>query len=474
MLEEIELFIYDKYIKKIIVEENGVKMISKVDLDGLGLTAEEQKFITNIINKQNIQVIEDRIKKSDRSSLVRDNNYGDIKSNGLEVMDEPTMSEVEYSLTNDKMYKNYDELDKYLETRFIPTYILLKKKKNQNGEIEYYPSVRLGHIMALKLSEAELKHVMEYLKAKSIKVAGSASTLDGEFENYDYVTTYKSGALPESIASDETLRKLALYKQTKDIKLRDEIITDNMRLVGYVVHKYASSTNINRHELESYGNEALIMAVENFDVDKGYHFSTFAIAYIRGYILNGIQKEILGKKGNIYYDFVKCKTGVERQNGVSIEEDPYLIDNILDLLVKSGKIKNDEKSKQAAKRKITALCLGNQSLDDEETVEELSSNGKLTDTQDYAEIALDNISKEALRDALKILTPRECEIIKLRYGFYDNEPKTLSEIGKIYDISTERVKQVETKALKRLRQSDIMGRLTEEYEDVVSSNKRIR
>ena len=272
MLEEIELYVYDKYIKEKIINENGKKKIAKEYLEKLELTPQERNFIMHIIKKQSIEVTEEQITKNDRSPYVRDNNYGDIQANDLQKIDKPVMSEIEYSKTNDKVFEDYIELDEYLETRFIPTYVTFKLRKNAKGEMEQFLSIRLHHIMALKLSEAELEHVMDYLKLNNIRVGGKGSTLDGEFENYDYVTTYKESALPLAVPADVTLYKIVMYKQNHDQKLREEIITDNMRLVPYVAYRYAIATGINQHELESYGYEALILALEKFDFIYGGTF----------------------------------------------------------------------------------------------------------------------------------------------------------------------------------------------------------
>ena len=206
MLEEVESYVYDKYIKGMVVEDNGVKKIFKEDLEKLNLSPHEENFIMYLIRKQKIEVTEEKITRADRSPYVRDNNYGDIQGYGLQKVDEPVMSKIEYSPANEKSFEDYSELDEYLETRFIPTYVLLKQRKNANGEIEHFPSIRLHHIMALRLSEAELEHVMNYLKEKNIRVGGKDSTLDGEFENYDYVTTYKERALPLSVPSDVNMQ----------------------------------------------------------------------------------------------------------------------------------------------------------------------------------------------------------------------------------------------------------------------------
>ena len=451
MLEEVESYVYDKYIKGMIVEDNGVKKIFKEDLEKLNLSPHEENFIMYLIRKQKIEVTEEKITRADRSPYVRDNNYGDIQGYGLQKMDEPVMSKIEYSPANEKSFEDYSELDEYLETRFIPTYVLLKQRKNANGEIEHFPSIRLHHIMALKLSEAELEHVMNYLKEKNIRVGGKDSTLDGEFENYDYVTTYKERALPLSVPSDVNMQKIELYKQNGDQKLREEIITDNMRLVPYVAYRYAISTSIDQHELESYGYEGLILALEKFDISYGCAFSTYAVAYIRGYILRGIQEIMLGKKNNFYYDYVNAKSAVEKEYGVTLSEEPELVEDVIDLLVATGKIKGHEGAKEYARMRITSMAIGNASLDDEEVAEELITSGHLVDTHDYAEEALNTASRQTLEQVLDTLTVREADVLRSRFGFYDGIPKELEEVAKEYGVTRERIRQIEAKALRKLR-----------------------
>lgn len=461
MLEEVELYVYDKYIKGMVVEDNGIKKIFKEELEKLKLSPHEKKFIMYIINKQKIKVTEEKITRADRSPYVRDNNYGDIQAHDLQRMDEPVMSKIEYSEANEKVFEDYRELDEYLETRFIPNYVLLKQRKNANGEIEHFPSIRLHHIMALKLSEAELEHVMNYLKEKNIRVGGKGATLDKEFDNYDYVTTYKESALPLSVPSNVTLQKIESYKQNGNQKLREEIITDNMRLVPYVAYRYAMSTNINQHELESYGYEGLILALENFDISYGCTFSTYAVAYIRGHILGGIQEIMQGKKDNFYYDYVNAKSAVEKECGITLSEAPELVEDVVDLLVATGKIKGHDGAKEYARMRITSMAIGNASLDDEEVVEELITDGQLVDTHDYAEEILNTMSRQVIEQALDTLSVREAEVLRLRFGFYDGIPKTLEEVGKVFNLSRDRIRQIEKRALRRLRHPSMSKDLRE-------------
>lgn len=458
MLEELEKDVYETYIKEMIVEENGVKKVSKIDIENLGLTPQEKNFIINIINKCQIQLVEDKITRKDRSPFVKDNNYGEIQAHGLQQFDKPVASTIEYSTTNEKVFEDYKELDEYLETRFIPTYVLLKQRKNANGEIEHFPSIRLHHITALRLSEAELEHVMNYLKDKGIRVGGKGSTME-EFENFDYVSTYKESALPLSVPSSVTLQKISLYKQNKDPKLRNEIVTENMRLVPYVAYRYAIATKINIHELESYGYEGLILALENFDMNYDYLFSTYAIAYIRGYILRGIQEILMNKRNIFYFNYVNAKAAVEKEMGVTLEEAPYLIEDVIDLLVATGKISGSEDSKEYARMRINSIAIGNPSFDDDEMIEDLLTSEEFVDTHDYAEDAIYLYTKSDIEKVLNTLTEKEQEIVRLRFGFVDGVEKTNEEIGRMLGLSGSRIGQIVQKALRKLRHPSRSRRL---------------
>lgn len=97
------------------------------------------------------------------------------------------------------------------------------------------------------------------------------------------------------------------------------------------------------------------------------------------------------------------------------------------------------------------MAIGNASLNDEEVVEELITDGQLVDTHDYATEVLNTMSKEVLEKMLDTLTVREAEVLRLRFGFYDGMPKTLEEVGKVFGLTRNRIRQIENKAIRKLR-----------------------
>ena len=83
----------------------------------------------------------------------------------------------------------------------------------------------------------------------------------------------------------------------------------------------------------------------------------------------------------------------------------------------------------------------------------------MIDTHDYGEEVLNSMAKEELEDVLSTLTPKENNIVRLRFGFYDGQPKTLEEIGQMYNVNRERIRQILAKALRKLRYSSRIKRI---------------
>jgi len=451
MYGDVEKKVYEEFIKPITFSDNGVIKIQKNDFDKIKLFPTERNFILHILNDKKIKVVGEHIKREERSKFVRDNNYGSIKTNELEKIDDPYFSNLEYSESNEKIYEDYSKLDEYLETRFIPAYTLVKKRVNKKGEEEFYQSISFNHISALRLNEDEFNHVMNYLKEKNIRVAGTASTIDGEFENYDYITNYKSSALPPSVNKSINLEKFIRYKKTNDPALREEIIKDNMRLVPYVACRYASSTKIDQKELESYGYEGLILAVDNFDENFANTFSTFAISYIRGFILRGINQYFLGKTDNRYYDYIKAISTVEKENNMKISENPSLVDDVIELLIATGKINDNNESKNTVRSKIITLSIGNESFNYEDYNDEIYSEGQFVDSHDIEDILINDMYKKTINDALETIAPKEKKIICMRYGLDGEKPKTILETSKELNVTPYNIIKTEKKGLEKLR-----------------------
>ena len=450
MIEKMESKVFDEFAKKLIYEEDGIKKISQFDIEKLNLTTQEENFLRYVIKKYNVKIVDDKITKENRSSFVRDNNYGDIKGNGLHQIDTPALSNTEYSDLDELIYEDYSKLDEFIEKDFLEKNLQMKSIRNNDGEKEKIKSIRLCDLLELKLSEEEQEHVFYLLDKLDISVAGMGATYDGEFDNYKYVATYKSN-LPEALTTEETMEKFKQFNETHDPKIRKEIIEGNMRLVIFVIVKLFYSSGVDLHDLEQYGYEGLIKAVDKFNPNMKYSFSTYAVSYIKGYILSGINELKNEKKRSDYYTYLNAKKAIEEYNGTTLEETPVIIDDMIDLLISNGKIKNDKKSIEVAKRKIWGYGLGNVSYENEEDLEGILGESILTDLDYYEEIALSDVLKSAILEALDTLLPMEKEFLINRFGLDGKKPKTLDELSEMYGISREKVRGIEARALRKLR-----------------------
>lgn len=243
-------------------------------------------------------------------------------------------------------------------------------------------------------------------------------------------------------------QKIAIYKQTNNQKLREEIILENMNLVRYVVYEFFSFSDVDEQDLMSYGNEGLILALENYNVNYNCSFTAYAISNIKGHIQRGIDEVLLGEKSCFYIDALTAKNIVEKANGLTILDNPNLIDDIIELLVASGRNSGSKIYRETARRKIISLFIGDVSLDDEELI----NSGYILDENDFTDDIIDSIIKEDLiKKMLGVLSNREKNILKLLFGLYNEETKTLEEIASIYNISRARAGLIKKRILIKLK-----------------------
>ena len=381
------------------------------------------------------------IDKQSRTTTSINYDYGKNQSEGTVAVDIPEKAEIAYNKHDDLIYEDYSKLDEFLEKEFIPANVTMRKKvKSQDTEGRIYPFIQLSAIVKLRLSELETKHVMEYLSENGIYVRGINSTIDEEFENYDYYRTYRSAILPETLSEDDQLQKFALYYQTKDPVLREQLIIANMRLASYIAYKMSVAYGIDIHELVGYGYEGLIEAVDRFNPTYGHKFSSYAYKYIKGYILKGIS-ELQGiDKAYWFAGFLKAKRQVEIA-GTTLESNPELAYQIVDIMVKDGAIspKNAQDFPQFLEMSFCKKILTEEELaadDEEKNPENMAINANL---------------KELMMKVLDTLDPREKRILELRFGFGNNNPLSREEIAQELGISVTRIRQIESQAIKKLR-----------------------
>lgn len=261
------------------------------------------------------------------------------------------------------------------------------------------------------------------------------------FSHLDPVKQYlqEIGQYPQlSIAEEKEL--FTLFEATRNEKLKKKIAESNLRLVVSIAKRY-TGRGLTFLDVIQEGNIGLMKAIDKFEVKKGYKFSTYATWWIRQAITRSIADLARTIRLPVHMvERINKVVQMERHLTMELGREP----NDLELAEESGYSVSQIHDIRTNYLEPVSL----QTLIGDEEDSELEDF--VADSKDDYEIIQNNELHDRLMEVLSYIPEREAKVLILRFGIEDGRPRTLEEVGKIFHVTRERIRQIEAKALRRL------------------------
>lgn len=371
--------------------------------------------------------------------------YKELKNNDIEIKsDSESGGEVEGKTTNIKSVIN--ELVEIGKKQGFLTYEVIAKKTSNldldaNSLDELYNALNENNIEIRSEDESDsdtnlleddpefnIEHIVN--ESKDMSVNDNVRMYLKEIGKISLLSLDEEQELSKKIASgDEEAKKI--------------LAESNLRLVVSIAKRYVGR-GLLFLDLIQEGNIGLMKAVDKFDYDKGFKFSTYATWWIRQAITRALADQARTIRVPVHMvETINKLARVERQMALDLNREPTdselakKMNLPLDKIVEIRRISQDPVSLETPIGEEDDSHLGD-FLADERTM----------GPEEYTDYTM---LKEELKQVLETLTKREEEVLELRFGLYDGTCHTLEEVGKKFGVTRERIRQIEAKALRKLR-----------------------
>jgi len=323
-------------------------------------------------------------------------------------------------------------------------------EKNIHGLEELYDKLDSANINIIESGKVfQEETVKEYDAKKKIEVEFGDSAASDSVQMY----LKEIGQYPLLTGEEEV--DLAKRIEKDDESARQRLALSNLRLVVSIAKKYVGrSANLTLLDLIQEGNIGLFKAVEKFDYTKGYKFSTYATWWIRQAITRALADQ--GRTIRIPVHMVETINKyqqVVRRLVQDLGREPMPEEVASEMGVEVDKIRHIMKISQET------ISLEAPVGDDDDQDSSLESFIPDEDTISPSMSAARKILKSYINEIIADLTPREQKILDMRFGLTDGVTHTLEEVGKVFAVTRERIRQIEAKALEKIRQHHKLGKL---------------
>ena len=342
---------------------------------------------------------------------------------------------------------------------------LLEAAKKKNNTL-YEDEISLCFIK-YEATAKEVEAVIEELKKKGINVeknSNKSEELDleeieklmGSIASDDPVKIYLKDIGKVPLLSPEEEIELAKRVQKGDEEAKNRLCESNLRLVVSLAKKHSGKNGLSLLDLIQEGNLGLLKAVEKFDYTKGFKFSTYGTWWIRQHISRAIADQARTIRIPVHMtETINRLVRVTKRLSQELGREPTLSEISKEMGM------SEERVSEIKKIQLEPIRLESPIGEEEDSkIGDIIEDDTATSP---FEATTRSLLREQLLAVIDTLTPREQKVIRMRYGLDDGFPKTLEQVGQEFNVTRERIRQIEAKALRKLKNPSRSKRLKDYF-----------